>query len=85
MKLDRNTLRALALVSGIGFSIAAGIILGILGGNWADRALGTYPCGVVAGILLGLALAFTTIYQLVGAFRGPNDKSHGSNRSGPSD
>ena len=83
MKLDRGTIRALGVVSGIGFSIAGGIILGVLGGQWVDRKFSTFPWGVIAGILVGLALAFVMIYELIGELQAPNDKSDGSDHSGP--
>ncbi|MDP9350721.1 MAG: AtpZ/AtpI family protein [Chloroflexota bacterium] len=64
MKLDRSTLRALGLVSGIGFSIAIAIGGGVLLGIFLDNALGTDPVFLIVGVLGGLALAAYSLYRL---------------------
>ncbi len=64
MKLDRSTLRALGLVSGIGFSIAIAIGGGVLLGIFLDNALGTEPVFLILGVLAGLALAGYSLYRL---------------------
>ena len=73
MKLDRKTLQALAAVSGIGFSIAASLAVGILAGHWLDRRLGTEPCALIAGIIVGLIAAGSIIYELATTFKRTND------------
>lgn len=64
MKLDRSSVRALGLVSGIGFSITISIGGGVLLGLFLDDALGTEPLFLVVGILLGLVLAGYSLYRL---------------------
>jgi len=62
--LDNSTVRALGLVSGIGFSIALFIGGGVVLGLYLDNSLGTAPLFLIAGILVGLGLAGYTIYRL---------------------
>ena len=62
--LDRGTVRALGLVSGIGFSIALTIGGGVLLGLFLDDQFGTAPIFLLVGMLLGLALAGYTLYRL---------------------
>ncbi len=69
MKLDNSTVRALGLVSGIGFSIALFIGGGVVLGLYLDDRLGTTPLFLIVGLLVGLALAGYTMYRLT-LFRG---------------
>lgn len=64
MRLDPDTLRALGAAAGIGFSIAASILIGVLGGLWVDRRLGTGPFGLIAGIIFGLISVGTIVHEL---------------------
>lgn len=77
MKLDRKTVRALGLASGVGFSIVASIALWVLAGRWLDQKLGTEPCALIAGIIVGLISAGSIIYELAARERtddqGKND------------
>lgn len=67
--MDRSTLRALGLVSGLGFAIAIPLGLCFLGGLWLDTRFGTRPLFMLLGIGLGLGLAILTIKDLL-AFQG---------------
>ena len=64
MKMDRKTLRALGLASGVGFTIVGSISLWVLAGRWLDRKLGTEPWALIAGIIIGLISAGSIIYEL---------------------
>jgi len=64
MKMDRKTVRALGLASGVGFTIVASIALWVLTGRWLDRKLGTEPWALIAGIIVGLISAGSVIYEL---------------------
>ena len=64
MKMDRKTVRALGLASGVGFTIVASILLWVLAGRWLDRKLGTEPWALIAGIIIGLISAGSIIYEL---------------------
>ena len=75
MKLDRRTMRAVALGAQIGTSIAASIALGLGGGYLLDRWLHTRPVFTLLGVLVGILAAGYTIYELDAQLREP--------RSGP--
>ena len=51
--------------TGMGWSIAVAVILGVLIGNWLDGKAGTHPLFLILGILLGLAASFTVIIRLL--------------------
>ncbi len=74
--MDRATLRALALVSGLGFAIAIPLGLFVAGGLWLDGRFGTAPLFMLVGVLLGLVAAGFSIKELL-AFQGsePRGKS----------
>jgi ATP synthase protein I len=65
MRLDPKTLRAMSLVSGLGFSIAVCLIGSILAGHWADDQLHTRPLFLIVGILFGLFGAGAVMYSLL--------------------
>lgn len=67
-KLPRSeTMRSIVRYSHIGYTLVAAVLLGILGGNWVDKWLGTYPLffvlGAVLGIVLGLYHFITTVLR----------------------
>jgi hypothetical protein len=64
MKIDRGTLRALALASQVGISIAASIGVGVLAGLWLDNHLGTRPILLLLGATAGLLFAGYIIRDL---------------------
>jgi F0F1-type ATP synthase assembly protein I len=44
-----------------GVTMVAGILLGLYGGEWLDRQLGTSPLFMLAGILLGVGVGFRSM------------------------
>ncbi|NPV48067.1 MAG: AtpZ/AtpI family protein [Armatimonadetes bacterium] len=60
-----GALRAAAIVSGIGFTMAVSVALGALGGAWLDRRWGTEPWLTVIGFLLGTIGGFLEMLRLV--------------------
>ncbi len=64
-------------LTGVGFYIAASILLGLLGGLWLDSRLNTEPILVIAGLLLGLVVAFWGVYRmLIPLIRNRKDKEN---------
>ena len=55
---------ALRLI-GMGWYVGGSILLGVLGGIWLDSKLHTSPLFVMAGLLLGLIVAFYGVYKMV--------------------
>ncbi len=60
-----NRWAAALRLTGIGFYIAACILLCILGGLWLDNRFDKSPLFVLAGLLLGLALAGYGVYRMI--------------------
>ncbi|MGI6551804.1 MAG: AtpZ/AtpI family protein [Clostridia bacterium] len=46
-----------------GVTMAASIFLGYFGGSWLDGKLGTGPIFLVIGLLLGVAVAFYSLFK----------------------
>ncbi len=61
---DRGTMQAVGLAAQLGFAIACPMLACVGGGYWADQQLNTRPWLVLAGIAVGLLLAFGTLYNL---------------------
>ena len=55
---------ALRLV-GVGWYVGLCIFLGVWGGLWLDKRLNTEPFLVIAGVIIGLAVAFYGVYRMV--------------------
>jgi ATP synthase protein I len=81
MKLDRGTVRALAIASQLGFTIVAAVGLGVLGGLWLDNRLGTKPVFLLIGIVFGLLSAAYVIWDLMNFKRGPGEEKDQNRRS----
>jgi ATP synthase protein I len=65
-------------LSGIGFFIAGSIILGVLGGLWLDNKLNSEPVFLIVGLILGIAVAFYGVYNMLRPFL--SNKREGRNR-----
>jgi ATP synthase protein I len=64
-KRTGEALRSAALLSGMGFTSAASVALGALGGNWLDHRWGTAPWLLVVGFFLGVAAAVLQTARLL--------------------
>lgn len=57
---------ALALrLMGVGWFVAASVVIGIIGGYWIDRWLNTTPLFIIVGVVFGTTVAFYGLYQMV--------------------
>ncbi len=81
MKIDRGTLRALALATQLGFSIAASVGLGVLGGLWVDDRLGSRPIFLLLGMIFGLLSAAYIMRDLL-AFKRDSDEEEDDSGNG---
>ena len=52
-------------LTGVGFFIAACILLGTFVGLWLDGKLNTKPLFMIVGLLVGLLVAFYGVYQMI--------------------
>lgn len=55
---------ALRLI-GVGWFVGASILLGVLGGLWLDSKLNTGPLFIIAGLMLGVIIAFYGVYRML--------------------
>ncbi len=66
---------------GIGWYVAACILLGTLGGRWLGQQFGgdgTVAILTIVGLLLGLAMAFLGIYRILRPLLSEGGQDHGS-------
>ena len=52
-------------LAGVGFFIGGSILGGVVAGLWLDSRFHTEPILVVVGLLIGIAVAFYGVYQLL--------------------
>jgi ATP synthase protein I len=57
--------RALAELSTVGITLVLATVIGLAGGYYADRWLGTSPWLTMLGLLLGIAAGFVSLFRTV--------------------
>ena len=62
---DQGTWKALGELSSIGFALVIATVIGLVGGYYADRLLGTSPWLLLVGLLLGIAAGFVNLFRSV--------------------
>jgi ATP synthase protein I len=60
---EKDWNKGLGMITRIGVDLVAGTLVGTVLGYLADRALGTKPWLMVAGIFLGAAAGFRNIFR----------------------
>lgn len=70
-------------VVGVGFYIAFCLLVGIFGGVYLDRTLGTFPLLTLGGLVLGLVAAFYGVYKMVAPLLKEAGKSDKNKHVGP--
>jgi ATP synthase protein I len=63
-------------LTGIGFYIAACILIGIFVGLWLDSKLHTTPLFILLGLVLGLGLAVFGVYRMIRPLLGKQGKEN---------
>ena len=61
---DKKVFAAIAAYSQLGFSMSACVAIGIIGGIFLDRRLGTSPLFLILGCLIGTGASFKALYDL---------------------
>lgn len=61
---SRTAVNALRF-TGMGWSIAIAVIIGVVLGNWIDSKAGTHPLFVILGVLLGLGISMFIVIRLL--------------------
>lgn len=70
--------RAALRLVGVGWYVGICIILGVWGGLWLDNRLNTKPILVIAGLIIGLVVAFYGVYRmLLPSFNKNRDEENG--------
>ena len=64
-KNRKEMLRSLSMVSQLGLTVAACIIIGVLLGRWLDGLLSTSPWLLLLFSLLGVVAAFKSLYEFI--------------------
>ena len=62
---DQGTWKALGELSSIGLVLVVATIIGLVGGYYADRLLGTAPWLLLVGLVLGIAAGFVNLFRSV--------------------
>ena len=55
--------RAYAAYGTVGIQLVLSVVLGLFGGQWLDRKLGTAPVIAIVGTLFGVVAGFRSLYQ----------------------
>ncbi len=72
-----------AQFTGLGWYIAAAIVLPTLAGVWLDDRAGTSPLFLLGGLLFGVVLAFYGVYRMAsGYLTGSRDSSRDEEADG---
>jgi ATP synthase protein I len=64
---EPSSWRALADVAHVGFTLVIATVIGLAGGYYADRWLGTSPWLMLLGLGLGIAAGFVSLFRSVKA------------------
>ena len=62
---DQGTWKALGELSSIGLALVVATVIGLVGGYYADRLLGTTPWLLLVGLGLGIAAGFVNLFRSV--------------------
>jgi ATP synthase protein I len=62
---DQGTWKALGELSSIGLTLVIATVIGLVGGYYADRLLGTSPWLLLLGLGLGIAAGFVNLFRSV--------------------
>jgi ATP synthase protein I len=62
---EQGTWKALGELSSIGFALVVATVIGLVGGYWLDRWLGTAPWLMLIGLGFGIAAGFVNLFRSV--------------------
>ena len=69
--------------SSLGIELGLCVMIGLIGGQWLDKKFGTEPWLLLAGLLIGLAAGFRSMFRALKELNKPQ-KDSGSEQSGGS-
>jgi ATP synthase protein I len=73
---EQSTWKALGELSSLGFAMVLATIIGLGGGYYADRWLGTKPWLTMIGLGFGIVSAFVILFRSVKAAERALDEDH---------
>ncbi len=62
---DQGAWKALGELSSVGLALVLCTVIGLVGGYYADRLLGTSPWLLLIGLVLGIAAGFVNLFRSV--------------------
>lgn len=62
---DKSFLVTFGLYGGAGFTLAASVVAGLLGGNWLDKKLGSAPWLLLVGLIGGAVGGFYNFMRIL--------------------
>ena len=62
---EPNAWKALGELSTVGFALVVATVIGLAGGYYLDRWLGTSPWLTLIGLLFGIAAGFVNLFRSV--------------------
>ena len=62
---DQGAWKALGELSSVGLALVVSTVIGLVGGYYADRWLGTSPWLLLLGLALGIAAGFVNLFRSV--------------------
>jgi ATP synthase protein I len=62
---DQGAWKALGELSSVGLALVVATVIGLVGGYYADRLLGTSPWLLLLGLALGIAAGFVNLFRSV--------------------
>ena len=68
--LDKNFLKNIALISQVGFSMIAPILVGVYLGQFIDKKVGTKGIFTIIFIIIGVGGSFVNLFKLTGGSKG---------------
>jgi ATP synthase protein I len=71
---DRRLLRQIGVLSGVGLTLVIATVLGLAGGYYLDRWLGTSPWLMLVGLLFGIAAGFVNLFRATGLWGDGRDR-----------
>ena len=64
---EQSSWKALAELSTVGITLVLSTVIGLVGGYYADRWLGTSPWLLLIGLLFGIVAGFVSLFRSVKA------------------